>query len=131
MTPLEISLVVMVLMFLLGMPIFMGLIISAASALLFSDILPLSIIHNSLFDGLNLFPLLAIPCFVVAGSLMEYGNITHQIVDVVKLLVGRMHGGMGITDELAIGHYFKRATVIERSFGSENFHLARRGRLDG
>ena len=83
MTPLEISLVVMVLMFLLGMPIFMGLIISAASALLFSDILPLSIIHNSLFDGLNLFPLLAIPCFVVAGSLMEYGNITHQIVDVV------------------------------------------------
>ncbi len=101
MTPLEISLVVMVLMFLLGMPIFMGLIISAASALLFSDILPLSIIHNSLFDGLNLFPLLAIPCFVVAGSLMEYGNITHQIVDVVKLLVGRMHGGMGITTILA------------------------------
>ena len=101
MTPLEISLVVMVLMFLLGMPIFMGLIISAASALLFSDILPLSIIHNSLFDGLNLFPLLAIPCVVVAGSLMEYGNITHQIVDVVKLLVGRMHGGMGITTILA------------------------------
>jgi len=101
MTPLEISLVVMVLMFLLGMPIFMGLIISAASALLFSDILPLSIIHNSLFDGLNLFPLLAIPCFVVAGSLMEYGNITHQIVDVVKQLVGRMHGGMGITTILA------------------------------
>lgn len=101
MTPLEISLVVMVLMFLLGMPIFMGLIISAASALLFSDILPLSIIHNSLFDGLNLFPLLAIPCFVVAGSLMEYGNITQQIIDVVKQLVGRMHGGMGITTILA------------------------------
>ncbi len=43
----------------------------------------------------------------------------------------QLHGGMGMTDELAIGHYFKRATVIERSFGSENFHLARRGRLDG
>ncbi len=43
----------------------------------------------------------------------------------------QIHGGMGMTDDLAIGHYFKRATVIERSFGSENFHLARRGRLDG
>jgi len=101
MTPLEIALIAMAAMFLLGMPIFMGLIISAASALLFSDMLPLSIIHNSLFDGLNLFPLLAIPCFVVAGSLMEYGNITHQIVDVVKQLVGRVHGGMGITTILA------------------------------
>lgn len=43
----------------------------------------------------------------------------------------QIHGGMGMTDDLAIGHYFKRATVIERSFGSENFHLARRGRLGG
>ena len=101
MSPLEIALVVMVAAFLMGMPIFMGLVISATSALLFSDILPLSIIHNSLFDGLNLFPLLAIPCFVVAGSLMEYGNITHQIVDVVKIIVGRMYGGMGITTILA------------------------------
>ncbi|MCK9240588.1 TRAP transporter large permease [Desulfocurvus sp.] len=101
MTPLEISLIAMAAMFLLGMPIFMGLVVSASAALLCSDILPLSIIHNSLFDGLNLFPLLAIPCFVVAGSLMEYGNITHQIVDVVKQLVGRMHGGMGITTILA------------------------------
>lgn len=39
----------------------------------------------------------------------------------------QIHGGMGMTDELAIGHYFKRATVIEHSFGSEGFHLRRRG----
>lgn len=101
MSPLEISLIVLVAAFLLGMPIFMGLIISAVCALLCSDILPLSIIHNTLFDGLNLFPLLAIPCFVVAGTLMEYGNITGQIVDVVKQIVGRSYGGLGITTVLA------------------------------
>ncbi|PKB14793.1 alkylation response protein AidB-like acyl-CoA dehydrogenase [Novosphingobium kunmingense] len=38
----------------------------------------------------------------------------------------QIHGGMGMTDELAIGHFFKRATVIEHSFGSEGFHLRRR-----
>lgn len=43
----------------------------------------------------------------------------------------QIHGGMGMTDELAIGHYFKRATVIEHSFGSENWHLARRAGLGG
>lgn len=93
MTPLAIALIVLVAMFLLGLPIFMSLIISSVVAILAGgDILPLSVIHNSLFDGLNLFPLLAIPCFVVAGTLMEFGNITQQIVDVVKQLVGRVYG---------------------------------------
>ena len=35
------------------------------------------------------------------------------------------HGGIGITQELAIGHYFKRATMIEGQFGSADFHLDR------
>ena len=35
------------------------------------------------------------------------------------------HGGIGITQELAIGHYFKRGTMIENQFGSADFHLGR------
>ena len=35
------------------------------------------------------------------------------------------HGGIGITQELAIGHYFKRATMIESQFGTADFHLER------
>lgn len=41
----------------------------------------------------------------------------------------QLHGGMGMTDELAVGHYFKRATVIESQFGSRDFHLARYAKL--
>lgn len=37
----------------------------------------------------------------------------------------QLHGGMGMTDELAIGHYFKRATMIESAFGNTDHHLAR------
>ena len=37
----------------------------------------------------------------------------------------QLHGGMGMTDEMAIGHYFKRATVMESLFGNTNHHLAR------
>ena len=37
----------------------------------------------------------------------------------------QLHGGMGMTDEMAIGHYFKRATMIESQFGSVDHHLAR------
>lgn len=37
----------------------------------------------------------------------------------------QIHGGIGMTDELAIGHYFKRATMIESQFGSVDHHLRR------
>ncbi len=39
------------------------------------------------------------------------------------------HGGIGITQELAIGHYFKRATMIEGQFGSADHHFDRYERL--
>ena len=37
----------------------------------------------------------------------------------------QLHGGMGMTAEMAISHYFKRATMIEGQFGSVDHHLAR------
>lgn len=37
----------------------------------------------------------------------------------------QLHGAMGMTEELAIGHYFKRLTAIEHEFGSSDQHLAR------
>ena len=37
----------------------------------------------------------------------------------------QLHGAMGMTDELAVGHYFRRATQIERRFGSASHHVRR------
>ncbi|HEX2801092.1 MAG TPA: acyl-CoA dehydrogenase family protein, partial [Phenylobacterium sp.] len=37
----------------------------------------------------------------------------------------QLHGGMGMTTEMAIAHYFKRSTMIESAFGSTDHHLAR------
>jgi alkylation response protein AidB-like acyl-CoA dehydrogenase len=37
----------------------------------------------------------------------------------------QLHGGMGMTDDLAVSHYFKRATTIESQFGSADHHAAR------
>ena len=59
-----------------------------------------------------------------------------KAVSAAKVQIGRacrfvgqnaiqLHGGMGMTDEMAIGHYFKRATMIEGQFGSTDHHLAR------
>jgi len=59
-----------------------------------------------------------------------------KAVSAAKVQVGRacrflgqnaiqLHGGMGMTDEMAIGHYFKRATMIEAQLGNTDHHLAR------
>ncbi len=37
----------------------------------------------------------------------------------------QIHGGMGMTDELAVGHYFKRLTMIDSEFGNIDHHLKR------
>ncbi len=37
----------------------------------------------------------------------------------------QIHGGMGVTDELAVGHYFKRLTMIDSQFGNTDHHLRR------
>lgn len=42
----------------------------------------------------------------------------------------QLHGGIGMTDDLPLGSYFKRATAIEHEFGSVDRHLARHARLE-
>lgn len=41
----------------------------------------------------------------------------------------QLHGGMGMTDELNVGHYFKRLTAIETLFGNVDYHLKKYGQL--
>jgi len=43
----------------------------------------------------------------------------------------QLHGGVGMTMEYAIGHYFKRTTMLDILFGDANHHLKRLARLDG
>lgn len=42
----------------------------------------------------------------------------------------QLHGAMGVTAELAIGHYFKRLTAIAASFGDADWHIRRIARID-
>ena len=70
MDTLSILLISLVVLLLFGVPVYMVLISSTMISLFAFSSLPLTVIHNALFEGLNSFPLLAIPCFVVAGTLM-------------------------------------------------------------
>jgi C4-dicarboxylate transporter DctM subunit len=46
--------------------------------------------------GLDSFPLLAIPFFILAGTIMSYGGIAHRIVDLTLVFFGSIRGGLGV-----------------------------------
>jgi alkylation response protein AidB-like acyl-CoA dehydrogenase len=41
----------------------------------------------------------------------------------------QLHGGIGVTDELNVSHYFKRLTLINAQLGDSDYHLGRYGAL--
>ncbi len=68
-------------------------------------------------------------------EVVQNGRAAMRIVHALKYMVGKigtfigenavqLHGGMGVTEELRIGHYFKRLLVIDAQFGNSDYHLA-------
>ncbi|MGQ9648059.1 MAG: TRAP transporter large permease [Thermodesulfobacteriota bacterium] len=55
---------------------------------------PIIITHVMYSQGIDSFPLLAVPFFILAGSLMEQGGISQRLVDFAQFLVGRIRGGL-------------------------------------
>ncbi len=79
----------------LGIPVFVALGIATFVALIATDI-PLSIIPLDLYKISEMFTLIAVPAFILAGALMEKGGMAQQIVNVASLFVGRVRGGLGL-----------------------------------
>jgi alkylation response protein AidB-like acyl-CoA dehydrogenase len=44
---------------------------------------------------------------------------------IVGQLAVQLHGGIGVTEEYAVGHYFRRLSMIEMNFGDSAWHLQR------
>lgn len=82
-------------MLLLGVPVFVSLGMATFIALLATNI-PLAIIPLDLYKLAEMFPLIAVPAFILAGALMEKGGMSQQIVEVATLFVGRVRGGLAI-----------------------------------
>jgi len=80
---------------LLGAPIVFAIGVGTAFALLVGGI-PLEVLPQKVFSGLDNFPYLAVPLFVLAGMLMETGGISKRIVELSNALVGHIRGGMGM-----------------------------------
>ncbi|MDQ0338040.1 tripartite ATP-independent transporter DctM subunit [Caldalkalibacillus uzonensis] len=81
----------------LGVPIAFSLGISSILYLMLADI-PLSIVPQKMFAGINSFVLLCIPGFILAGNLMNASGITERIIAFTNNLFGHIRGGLGLAN---------------------------------
>ena len=80
----------------LGIPISMSIGVSAVLYLLCYGSISLAVIAQQMTLGIDSFPLLAIPLFLLAGMLMSEANITTRIIGFANALVGRITGGLAM-----------------------------------
>lgn len=78
----------------MGLPIGFGLALASLVAILLSDY-PITVFAQRLFTAVDSFPLMAIPLFMLAGSLMGHGGITRRIIDFALAFVGGIRGSLG------------------------------------
>jgi tripartite ATP-independent transporter DctM subunit len=84
----------------IGLPIAVTLALSSICYLLFVDI-PIVVIPQKMFAGIDVFVLMAIPGFILVGNLMNVGGITQRIIRFANALVGWIRGGLGLTNVAA------------------------------
>ncbi|MDI9483768.1 MAG: TRAP transporter large permease [Bacillota bacterium] len=81
------------------MPMTFSLAISSVVTALYLKV-PLMSVFLLMVKGVNVFSLLAIPFFIIAGEIMGQGGIARRIVDFANLIVGRVRGGLAMVNVL-------------------------------
>src|SRR4051794_22589060 len=80
---------------LIGLPVALAMAVSSLVYILVTGIVPDVIVAQRMIAGVESFPLLAVPFFILAGNLMNIAGVTGRIYSFAVALVGWMRGGLG------------------------------------
>src|SRR5689334_17923863 len=78
-----------------GIPVAIAMAGASLLFILFSGGLPPFVVMHRMVSGIDSFPLLAVPFFILAGNLMNNAGITNRIYNFALALVGWLRGGLG------------------------------------
>lgn len=79
---------------LLSVPIGVAIGLSVVVGMTFSDMLPYEFLIQKMITSLDVFPLMAVPFFIMAGEIMQKGSMAKKLLAVSRSLVGHLTGGM-------------------------------------
>ncbi len=81
----------------MGVPIFLLLLATCITAVVFFTTLPHVVVHQIAFDSLNKFPLIAVPFFIFTGDLMSRGGISTRLLRWVSSMIGGFRASLPLT----------------------------------
>lgn len=81
---------------LLGAPIFVALLAPVLAVLTLATATPPMLVIQRVFSGLDTFPLMAIPFFILAGNVMAKGGLSRRLIRLAMALAGPLPGGLGV-----------------------------------
>ncbi len=97
--------VLLIALLLTGMPISIALGISVLAFLYAFSTIPIEIVSQRLFTGLDQFAIMAIPFFILAGAFLTTGGVAKRLVNFATSLVGHFHGGLALSGVLSCAFF--------------------------
>ena len=85
-----------------GVPVAFALGLSTVTALVISDAYPMLALLKETFTGVDSFPLMAVPFFILAAELMSGGSLTEVLLKFAGQFVGHKRGGLGYTNVVSL-----------------------------
>ncbi len=92
---------VLILLLVLRVPIAFATGIAALSGIIATNVLPAMVLPQRMFFGVDSFVLIAVPLFILTGKLMEVGGITRDLLNLAKVMVGFLRGGLAYVNIVA------------------------------
>lgn len=92
--------ILFIVLILIGVPIAFSLGVSAL-VYVFVEGIPLNVVAQHIYGGMDSFTMVCIPSFILAGNLMNTGGITKRIVDFCNAFVGHIRGGLAYVNIFA------------------------------
>lgn len=86
----------------IGVPVAFALGLSTVTALVISDAYPMLALLKETFTGVDSFPLMAVPFFILAAELMSGGSLTEVLLKFAGQFVGHKRGGLGYTNVVSL-----------------------------
>jgi tripartite ATP-independent transporter DctM subunit len=86
----------------MGVPVAFALGLSTVTALALTGNFPLLVLLKETFTGLDSFPLMAVPFFILAAELMSGGSLTTVLLKFAGQFVGHKRGGLGYTNVVSL-----------------------------
>ncbi|WP_199259671.1 TRAP transporter large permease [Paracoccus binzhouensis] len=96
----EILIAAFLILMVIGVPIAFALAMAAFAAVGLSGRYPLVVVVKEMFTGLDSFPLLAVPFFILAAEIMSTGAISRMLLRFASQFVGHLRGGLGYANIL-------------------------------